>query len=210
MTVVQPRRAGTLHLPSGLLAVSGPDTGPGDGPHITLPVPPGEYVLDEAQVRYSYHCECHNAEVTTTQPTAVRLLVNGTPAAAWEMALGPQDDPRLFTEQQTAGFATDGATGCFADAGAWEPLIALFERGLIRGEPDLDGYEDIDDDSMFMHRTWDKVYGGELMSFATTGDGTYPVWVGRSQAGEVTGVVVLAEGMPELLPERDGPLDAGV
>ncbi|MFE1261767.1 DUF4241 domain-containing protein [Streptomyces albogriseolus] len=210
MTVVQPRRVGTLRLPSGLLAVSGPDTGHGDGPHITVPVPPGEYVLDEARVRYSYHCEWRNAEVTTTQPTAVRLLVSDTPAATWEMAVGPQDDPRLFIERQTAGFVTDGATGCFADAGAWEPLIALFERGLVRGEPDLDGYEDIDDDSMFMQRTWDEVSGGEFVSFATTGDGIYPVRVGRCEAGEVTGVVVLVEGMPELLPERDGPLDAGV
>ena len=210
MTVVQPRRAGTLRLPSGLLAVSGPDTGHGDGPHITVPVAPGEYVLDEARVRYSYHCEWRNAEVTTTQPTAVRLLVSDTPAATWEMAVGPQDDPRLFIERQTAGFVTDGATGCFADAGAWEPLIALFERGLVRGEPDLDGYEDIDDDSMFMQRTWDEVSGGEFVSFATTGDGTYPVRVGRCEAGEVTGVVVLVEGMPELLPERDGLLDAGV
>ncbi|MFF5969968.1 hypothetical protein ACFY7C_00415 [Streptomyces sp. NPDC012769] len=64
---------------------------------------------------------------------------------------------------------------------------------------------------MLMQRTWDEVSGGELMSFATTGDGTYLVWVGRSAAGEVVGVVVLVEGMPELLPERDGtPTDAAV
>ncbi|CAM5607541.1 DUF4241 domain-containing protein [Streptomyces avidinii] len=36
--------------------------------------------------------------------------------------------------------------------------------------------------------------GGELMAFATTGDGTYPVWVGRSGTGEVVAVVVLVEG----------------
>ncbi len=139
MTVVEPLRVGTLRVPSGLLAVSGPDIDHGDGPRITVPVPPGEYVLDEARVRFSYHCEWRDAEVTTTDPTAVRLLVSETPAATWEMALGPDDDPRLFIDKQIAGFDTDGATGCFADAGAWEPLIALFERGLIQGEPDLDG-----------------------------------------------------------------------
>ncbi|MEU6106694.1 hypothetical protein, partial [Streptomyces flaveolus] len=105
MTVVEPRRVGTLRVPSGLLAVSGPDIDHGDvrRPRITVPVPPGEYVLDEAQVRFSYHCEWRDAEVTTTQPTAVRLLVSETPAAAWEMALGPDDDPRLFIEQRIAG-----------------------------------------------------------------------------------------------------------
>lgn len=211
MTVVEPRRVGTLRVPSGLLAVSGPDIDQGDGPRITVPVPPGEYVLDEARVRFSYHCEWRDAEIVTTQPTAVRLLVSETPAATWGMALGPDDDPRLFIEQQIAGFDTAGATGCFADGGAWEPLVALFERGMSRGESDLDGGEDIDDGSMFMLRTWDEASGGELMSFATTGDGTYPVWVGRSEAGEVIGVVVLVEGMPDLLPERDGlPTDAAV
>ncbi|MFJ3828794.1 DUF4241 domain-containing protein [Streptomyces sp. NPDC090046] len=204
MTVVEASRVGTLRVPSGLLAVSGPDIDHSDGPHITVPVPPGTYVLDEARVRYSYHCMWDDAEVTTTAPTAVRLRVSETPAATWEMALGSDDDPRLFIEDQIAGFSTDGATGCFADAGAWEPLITLFERGLIRGEPDLDGFEGLDDSSMFMQRTWDEASGGELMAFATTGDGTYPVWVGRSDAGQVVAVVVLVEGMPELLPEQDG------
>ncbi|MFC8582983.1 DUF4241 domain-containing protein [Streptomyces sp. NPDC057217] len=211
MTVVEPHRVGTLRVPSGLLAVSDPDIDRGDRPRITVPVPPGEYALDEARVRFRYHCEWRNAEVTTTEATAVRLLLGETPVATWEMALGPDDDPRLFIEQQTAGFDTDGATGCFADAGAWKQLTELFERGLIQEEPDLDGYEGIDDGSMFMQRTWDEASGGELTTFATTGDGTYPVWVGRSQAGEVIGVVVLVEGMPELLPEHDGTLtDAAV
>ncbi|UWM47619.1 DUF4241 domain-containing protein [Streptomyces carpaticus] len=206
MAVVEPRRVGKLRVPSGLLAVSGPDTGHGDGPRITVPIPPGDYVLDEARVRFSYYCEWRDAEVATTEPTAVRVLVSKTPAATWEMALGPDDDPRLFIEKHMVGFDTDGATGCFVDARAWEPLIALYERGLIRGEPDLEGYEDIDDGSMFMQCTRDEASGGELRSFATAGDGTYPVWVGRSKTGEVVGVVVLVDGMPELLLERDGKL----
>ncbi|MFF9839254.1 hypothetical protein [Streptomyces sp. NPDC013740] len=90
------------------------------------------------------------------------------------MARGPDDDPRLFIEQQVAGFDTDGATGCFADAGAWKPLLALFERGLIQGERDLDAYGDIDDGSMFIQRTRDEASGGEPMAFATTGDSTHP------------------------------------
>ncbi|MFF4496216.1 DUF4241 domain-containing protein [Streptomyces sp. NPDC001546] len=202
-TVVEPRRVGAVRVPSGLLAVSGLFTDHENGPHVTVAVPPGEYVLDEALVRFIYHCEWRDAEVTTTEPTAVRLLVSDTPAVTWEMALGPDDDPRLFIEQQTAGFDTDGATGCFADAGSFESLLSLFERGLIDGEPDLDGYEDLADGSMFLHHTWETATGGELMAFATTGDGTSPVWLGRSEAGELVSVVVLIEGMPEILPEQD-------
>ncbi|MGW2823683.1 DUF4241 domain-containing protein [Streptomyces sp. NPDC001443] len=202
MTVVEPRRIGVLRVPSGLLAVSGPDIDDGDGPHLTVPVPPGEYVLEEAQARHTYHCEWEGSQVSRTDTTAVRVLVSDIPAATWEMALRPDDDPRLLLEDGISGFDTDGATGCFADAGAWEPLIALFEKGLIQGDLNLDPdlYEDIND-SMYMLRTRDRASGGELVAFATTGDGTYPVWVGRSEAGEVVGVVVLVEGMPELLPE---------
>ncbi|MFJ5900915.1 DUF4241 domain-containing protein [Streptomyces sp. NPDC093064] len=202
MTVVEPRRTGALRVPSGLLAVSGPDSDDGDGPHITVPVPPGEYVLEEARARHTYHCEWKGSEVTRTDTMAVRVLINESPAATWEMARRPVDDPRLLRENEIFGFDTDGATGCFADAGAWEPLLALFEKGLIQGDADLDPdvYEDISD-SMYLLRTRDQASGGELAAFATTGDGTYPVWVGRSEAGEVVGVVVLVEGMPELLPE---------
>ncbi|MCX4782461.1 DUF4241 domain-containing protein [Streptomyces sp. NBC_01264] len=208
MTIVEPRRTGTLRVPSGLLAVSGPDIDHEDGPHITVPVPPGEYVLEESRARHAYHCEWEGSEVTHTDTLAVRLLVGEAPAATWEMALRPGDDLRLFIEDQISGFDTDGATGCFADAGAWEPLLALFEKGLVQGDPDLDpdSYEDISD-SMYILRTRDRATGAELAAFATTGDGTYPVWVGRCEAGEVVAVVVLVEGMPELLP--DGGTAAG-
>jgi hypothetical protein len=208
MTVVEPHRSGTLRVPSGLLAVSGPDINRGNGPHLTIPVAPGEYVLDEAQVRHTYHCEWEGRPVTRTDTLAVRVLLSDTPAATWEMALRPDSDPRLFTENEISGFITDGATGCFADAGAWEPLIALFEKGLIQGDPDLalDVYQGIDD-SMYLLRTRDQVSGGELVAFATTSDGTHPVWVGRCEAGEVVAVVVLVEGTPELLPESGATAD---
>ncbi|MFJ4776196.1 DUF4241 domain-containing protein [Streptomyces sp. NPDC088762] len=205
MTVVEPRRVGTLRVPSGLLAVSGPDIDHGDGPHITLPVPPGEYVLEEAQVRHRYHCEWEGAQVTRTDTTAVRLRVSETPAASWEMALRPGDDLRLFIDDQISGFDTDGATGCFADAGAWGSLLALYEKGLIQGDPDA---AETISDSMYMLRTRDRASGAELVAFATTADGTYPVWVGRCAAGEVVGVVVLVEGMPALLPQKGTEADA--
>ncbi|MFE2153573.1 hypothetical protein ACFXAO_26415 [Streptomyces lavendulae] len=105
---MEPRRIGTLRVPSGLLAVSGPDIDHEDGPRIAVPVLAGEYGLEEVQGR--------------RRPAGVR-------------------------RGQISGFATDGAIGCFADAGAWEALLALFERGLVQGDLDLDPdvYEDISD-----------------------------------------------------------------
>ncbi|WP_372351148.1 DUF4241 domain-containing protein [Streptomyces sp. KL116D] len=198
MTVVEPRQIGSLRVPSGLLAVSGPDIDDGDGPHLTIPVPPGIHVLEEAQAHHAYTWD--GQEVTRTDPLAVRVRVSDAPAVTWEMARRPVDDPRLLREDEIFGFGTDGATGCFADAGAWEPLLALFGKGLIEGDPDLapDVFEDIED-SMYLLRTRDRASGGELVAFATTGDGTYPVWVGRSETGDVVGVVVLVDGRVELV-----------
>ncbi|MFJ4878931.1 hypothetical protein ACIP93_27520 [Streptomyces sp. NPDC088745] len=64
---------------------------------------------------------------------------------------------------------------------------------------DPDAAEHISD-SVFLLRAQDHASGGEPVAFATTGDGTHPVWVGRGPAGEVVAVVVLMEGMPALLP----------
>ncbi|MEU9865550.1 DUF4241 domain-containing protein [Streptomyces sp. NPDC047971] len=202
MTVLQPSRTGTLRVPSGLLAVSGPDALVGERPALTIPVPPGEHVLEQARVRVGYDCEWSGGRVTRTDTTAVRLRVGERPAASWEMALGPDDDPRLLGENELFGFATDSATGCFADAGAWPSLHRLFERHLVQGEPDAG--EDITD-SLYLLRTRDEASGGELVAFATTGDGTYPVWVGRCADGEVAEVVVLVDGMPTVL--RDAGAD---
>ncbi|WP_405784462.1 DUF4241 domain-containing protein [Streptomyces sp. NBC_01378] len=81
MTVVEPRRIGALRVPSGQLAVSGPDSDDGNGPHITVPVPPGEYVLEEARARHTYHCEWEGSQVTRTDTMAVRVFVSDIPAA---------------------------------------------------------------------------------------------------------------------------------
>lgn len=203
MTVVEPRRSGTLRVPSGLLAVSGPDGLSDDGPAITVSVPPGEYVLEEARVRVGYDCEWSQGWVTHTDTTAVRLRISESPAVSWEMALGPDDDPRLLGEHEIFGFGTDGATGCFADAGAWESLHRRFERHLVHGEPDAG--EDMPD-SMYFLRAQDEASGGELVAFATTGDGVHPVWVGRSADGDLAEVVVLVDGMPAVL--QDAGADA--
>ncbi len=151
MSVVEPRRTGTLRVPSGLPAVSGPDNLSDEVPAITVPGPPGEYVLEEAQVRFGYDCEWRQGWVNRTDTTAVRLRISETPALSWEMCPGPHDDPRLLVENEIFGFDTDGATGCFADAGAWESLHRLFERHLVRGESGVG--EDIPDSMYFLRNS---------------------------------------------------------
>ncbi|MFJ8164253.1 hypothetical protein ACIRBY_25475 [Streptomyces sp. NPDC096136] len=67
--------------------MSGLLTDHGNGPHITVPVPPGEHVLDEARVAYGSSCEWRDAEAETPESTAVRLRLSETPAASFEPLL---------------------------------------------------------------------------------------------------------------------------
>ncbi|MBT2526720.1 DUF4241 domain-containing protein [Streptomyces sp. ISL-99] len=193
MTVLEPRRCGTLRVPSGVLAVDCPCN---DGrPRITVAVPPGAYALEEARVSVGYDCEWTGGWVTRTDATAVRLRLSDTPAASWDMALGEDDDIRLLGDDEAYGFATDAATGCFADAAAWEPLRGLFERALIHDDPHAGEHLS---DSMYILRTTDQATAADLVAFATCGDRTYPVWVGRSEAGEIVCVDVVLDYLPDL------------
>ncbi len=62
------------------------------------------------------------------------------------------------------------------------------------------GYENLADGPMLIHRTRDTATGGELM--ASRRPGTVPIPC--SEADELVSVVVLIEGMPQVLPERYG------
>ncbi|MFD7911195.1 DUF4241 domain-containing protein [Streptomyces sp. NPDC059752] len=192
MTVVEPVRRGTLNVPSGLLGIDCPLDG--KGPRLTVPVPPGEYPLEEGRITFGYVCMYEERWVDRTDTTAVRLCVSDVPAASWEMAMAPEDDPRLLGEGEVYCFSTDGATGAFADARAWGPLQERFDRVMAgdsdEGEPD--------DGSTFLVRTREPVSGAGLAAFAVCSDGGHPVWVGRSADGDVVGVVVLIDRMPEL------------
>ncbi|THA85603.1 DUF4241 domain-containing protein [Streptomyces sp. A0592] len=192
MTVVRPRRMGTLNVPSGLLAIDCPLDA--RGPRLTVAVPPGEHVLEEGQIAFGYHCMYDDRWVDTTEPTAVRLRVSEEPAVSWEMALAPEDDVRLLEDGHVYGFGTDGATGAFADAGAWVPLQERVHQ--VVDHTDQDG-EDFTG-SMFLLRTREPESGAELVAFAVCSDGCHPVWVGRSADGDVVGVVVVVDEMPDL------------
>lgn len=102
---------------------------------------------------------------------------------------------RLLGDDEAYGFGTDAATGCFADAAAWKPLRELFERSLIHNDPDAGEHLA---DSMYVLRTADRATSADLVAFATCGDGTYPVWVGRSEAGEIVCVDVVLDYLTDL------------
>ncbi|MCM9080119.1 DUF4241 domain-containing protein [Streptomyces spororaveus] len=184
MTSTEPRPAGTLCLPGGLLGIGCPAQD--DEPRLVLAVPPGEYRLDEAQAA---------EEGERAEGTAVRVHLGEGPAVSWEMLLGPGDDPWLLREGEAYGFGTDAAMGAFADAGAWRSLQRRFVAALH--DHDDEGWT-IGTDSDFFLRTREPGSGVGLAGFGLSSDGVHPVWLGRSSAGEPVAAVVLLDGVPEL------------
>ncbi|MEU0437731.1 DUF4241 domain-containing protein [Streptomyces sp. NPDC006290] len=178
----EPRHIALVRIPSGRLAVSDPLQ---DEPReLAERIPPGEYPLESAVI--SGEGEYEERRFPVTEEPAVRLLIREEPAASWELALSQGEDPRLLLDGHAYGFGTDGAAGGFADAAAWETLSGRVRRY----------YEDRDDDACESVgdgyvRAVDEATGGDLVLFYTGGDGTWPVWLGRSAAGELVSVVVV-------------------
>ncbi|WAZ19140.1 DUF4241 domain-containing protein [Streptomyces cinnabarinus] len=177
-----PRHIATLRVPTGRLAVSDPhDHKPRE---LTERIPPGEYALETAVV--VGEGEYGGDRFPVTEEPAVRLRIRDEPAAAWELALSEGEDPRLLLDGHAYGFSTDGAAGSFADAAAWETLSA--KVGRYYKEQDTDACESIGEGHL---RATDEATGADLVSFYTGGDGTWPVWLGRSGSGELVSVVVI-------------------
>ncbi|WP_240136185.1 DUF4241 domain-containing protein [Streptomyces sp. MUM 178J] len=83
--------------------------------------------------------------------------------------------------------------GGFADAEAWPVLAGRYREALEENLPGV--VEDLPD---CFGRVPDEELAADLVQFWTGGDGTYPVWVGRGESGEVTSVVVETGCLPGL------------
>ncbi|MFD6551481.1 DUF4241 domain-containing protein [Streptomyces sp. NPDC058398] len=178
----EPRHIAMVRIPTGRLAVSDPhDKEPRE---LAERVPPGAYRMETAVI--TGEGEFCGDRFPVTEEPAVRLVIRDEPAVAWELALSGGEDPRLLLDGHAYGFGTDGATGAFADAGAWETLSGRVRR--YHEERDDAACESVGDGHL---RAVDEATGSDLVSFCTGGDGTWPVWLGRSAAGELVAVVVV-------------------
>ncbi|OEJ25623.1 hypothetical protein AR457_15260 [Streptomyces agglomeratus] len=188
MTVLDVRPVGTVRVPSGRLVVDCPWTG--DGRELTVGVPAGEYVVESAWTHCAY--EFMGAHVEHEDTPAVRLRVSDEPVAEWEMGLAPEDDLRVLPDGHAYGFSTDVAAGSFADGAAWQPLSEPFRQAA--GQRAVEA-EELGNGFL---RTTEEALSADLLSFCTDGDGTYAVWVGRSESGDVAAVVVQTGHLPDL------------
>ncbi|MFJ4058827.1 DUF4241 domain-containing protein [Streptomyces albogriseolus] len=182
--------AGLLRITSGRLAVS--DPGWVSDPR-TVAVPPGEYPVTLSLLRRTPWLTVAAAKVTLLD----------TPPHAWEMALRPDEDPELLGEGQFYGVGVDTGTVAFMDATRTVDEEGLDEEVFLplsladRPSVELPGTQT----------------GPNLIAFsAGWGDGSYPVWIGRTEDGQVGCVVVDFRLFPsdeeKHLPGGTGPAPA--
>lgn len=136
----------------------------------TVTVPTGEYPVLIARIRWQ--------DEDWEENTAAMLPVLDEPTTGWELAVLPGQDIRLLGDEGFYGFGVDSGTGAFLDASGRESLAAAYRARTDR----RDWSGDI--------VTVDPGTGGNLIAYQSgRGDGSYPVWIGRTADGDVTCLV---------------------
>lgn len=168
LAVIELVDAGLLRITSGQLAVS--DPGCIQDPR-TVAVPLGEFPVTLSLLRTT-----RGARVA-----AARVTFLDSPTREWEMALRPDEDLRLLGEGHFYGVGVDTGTAAFMDA----------TRMVIEDQLDEDLFIPLGSDSHFSVELPGTEPEPNLIAFrAGQGDGTYPVWIGRTDDGQVGCVVV--------------------
>lgn len=170
-----------LSLPTGRLAALEPGYVPSA---FVQAVPPGRYPVTILVVEYR-GSPGPGAGVADEAVAAARVTVRAERAVSWEMALRDGQSADGLGDDEFYGYPVDGGTGCFTDEGAARQLLAsgdtewLEELGMVAMD-------------VLDRPTSVTVVAGPgdepvLAAFQTGwGDGSYPTWVGRNAAGDIT------------------------
>ncbi|MEU4341772.1 DUF4241 domain-containing protein [Nocardia sp. NPDC023852] len=168
--VVELIDAGLLRVPSGRLVAV--DPGSIDEASPTIGVPPGEYPVTVSVMRYA-------DTLCGPRVAAARVTLLDTPPSEWEMGIRPDEDPGLLGDGEFYGVGVETGMAVFLD-----------ETRTV----DEDEFDD-----ELIERLYDRftveLIGAEpepnLIAFpAGRPDGTFPVWIGRTESGQVSCVVI--------------------
>ncbi|WP_203887330.1 DUF4241 domain-containing protein [Planotetraspora kaengkrachanensis] len=171
--VTEPEPAGMLRLPTGAVIAADPGTLYSSDEPFTVMVPAGNYPVLIAGMRWE--SEAWN------ETTAAMVRIHDKPTASWELAVRPGQDIRLLGDGEFYGFGVDSGMGAFLDASGRDVLAAAYEQRQ-------QGDDAWDHDTAL--EAADPATGTNLIAYSSgRGDGSYPVWIGRTADGEVTCLV---------------------
>jgi hypothetical protein len=167
---VELTRGGRLVLPSGRLIVADPDPWMHEVAPFTETVEPGEYPVQLSVVRFADAPE-------HTRVAACALWVSDRPTASWNNAWRAGEHPLLLGDGEFFGVGVDAGRVALVDASAAREYEETIE----------DAYDEMDG---WAHELAGPSDANLITVESGWGDGSYPVWVGRDDEGELTCFVV--------------------
>lgn len=184
----------SIRVPSGRLVVDTPwlEDEDGEPRELAVRIPPGAYGVDAAWTEAPY--EFMGEYFSGREVAATRLCVREGTVAVWEMGLAAGDDIERLRQGDEVGFSTDTSMGSFGDAAAWPALTAPFREfweqcrkatapGIVSRDTESVGGGEFE-----MVR--DEARGADLITFSAT-EGLSVAWLGRTEDGELSSIVVM-------------------
>lgn len=190
--VIEPHAVAEVTLATGQVVGCDPLAGAYGAEPFTVAVPAGVYPL-RAWVAVLHR----NGAEWQRRVAALQLVIRDEPAARWEPALLPGQDPSALDADSFFGYGVDAGTGTLADAAA--------VRALAEWE-----YERIDE--VYVSRDYplapvpggvisavtDEKTGANVVAISSGwGDGSYPTFIGYTADGAVASFVTDFLVVPE-------------
>ncbi|MFF5084201.1 DUF4241 domain-containing protein [Actinoplanes sp. NPDC000266] len=179
--VMEARTLDAVVLPTGRVVGCDPLLGADTAEPFTVTVAPGTYALRAwiALLR-------PGRGLPQTRTAALQLVISERPAARWEMALIPEQDPAELPGDGFFGYKVEASAGALAD----EVAVRALRDWTYDDYEGVFIADELPPPPSALGGVTDKPTGANVISVSTGwGDGVYPTYIGYAAGGEITSFV---------------------